>query len=183
MRYTAPFAVLFALLLTATVWTADPKHEDHEPALPSKAVAVLEPTEGSKVGGTLTLVRKEDHVHLTGKVTGLTPGEHGFHIHEFGDLSSKDGSAAGGHYNPEGHKHGGPDDKEKHAGDLGNIKAGADGVANVDVKVHAKLHFILGRSIVVHAKADDFKTQPSGDAGGRVAVGVIGVANDKEVKK
>jgi Cu-Zn family superoxide dismutase len=167
---------------------ADPHGDVHaaahaEPAMPKKAVAVLIPTEGSKVGGVLTLVATDKGVHVTGKVTGLTPGDHGFHIHEFGDLSSADGTAAGGHYNPDGHMHGGPDSKEKHAGDLGNIKANNDGVAMVDVKTDAKLHFIIGRAFVVHAKADDLKTQPTGDAGGRVALGLIGIANDKPPMK
>lgn len=155
-----------------------------EAHMPKKAIAVLIPTEGNQVRGTLTLVATAKGVQITGKVTGLTPGEHGFHIHEFGDLSSADGTAAGGHYNPEGHMHGGPDSKEKHAGDLGNLKADKDGVATVDVIADAKLHFIIGRAFVVHAKADDLKTQPTGDAGGRVALGLIGIANEKPpVKK
>jgi Cu-Zn family superoxide dismutase len=156
---------------------------DHEAALPKKAIAVLIPTEGNQVRGTLVLVADGKQTHITGKVTGLTPGLHGFHIHEFGDLSSPDGTAAGGHYNPGGHKHGGPDDKERHAGDLGNIKANADGVATVDVKADVPLHFVIGRAFVVHAKEDDLKTQPTGDAGGRVALGLIGIANDKPPMK
>jgi Cu-Zn family superoxide dismutase len=130
---------------------------DHD--LPTKAIAVLLPTEGSK------------------EVGGLTPGKHGFHIHEFGDVSSPDGASAGGHYNPDGHMHGGPDSQERHAGDFGNIEANQEGVATVNIDAKdLKLHFVIGRSFVVHAKADDLKSQPSGDAGGRVAVGVIGIA-------
>jgi Cu-Zn family superoxide dismutase len=183
MRWTFRplLAALLPLALAAFAFAADEHKADHkdEPALPKKAIALLIPTEGNQVRGTLTLTVAGDKVHVTGKVTGLTPGEHGFHIHEFGDMTSADGTAAGGHYNPGGHKHGGLEDKERHAGDLGNIKADKDGVAMVDVKADVKLHFILGRAFVVHAKADDFKTQPTGDAGGRVALGLIGLANDK----
>src|SRR5207244_1746972 len=110
----------------------------------------------------------------------LTPGKHGFHIHEFGDMSSADGMATGGHFNPDGHKHGGPDDRERHAGDFGNVEAGADGKATI--KMTDKMialsgpNTILGRALIVHAKEDDLKTQPSGNAGDRIGQGVIGVA-------
>ena len=155
-------------------------HAADHPALPTKAVCVLIPTQGNKTGGTLTLTAKEGEVHVSGKITGLTPGLHGFHIHEFGDLSSADGAAAGGHFNPTNEKHGGPGDQHRHAGDFGNVKAGDDGVAMVDIKAKGlQLHFIIGRSIVVHADADDLKSQPSGNAGARVAVGVIGIGDGK----
>jgi len=184
LRYL--IALTLPLIAVALAGAQEKKHADHdkhEAHLPKKGIAVFIPTEGQQVRGTLTLVSTAAGVHITGKVTGLTPGEHGFHIHEFGDLSSADGSAAGGHYNPDGHMHGGPDSKEKHAGDLGNLKADKDGVAMVDVKAEVALHFIVGRAFVVHAKADDLKTQPSGDAGGRVALGLIGIANDKPPMK
>jgi Cu-Zn family superoxide dismutase len=151
----------------------------HEPPVPKRAMCVLMPTEGNKTRGVLTLMQGDGFVQITGKVEGLETGMHGFHIHEFGDLSSADGKAAGDHFNPTGHKHGGPDSKQRHAGDLGNINAKA-GAADVMIKAEGlKLHFIIGRSLVVHAKADDFKTQPSGDSGDRIAVGVIGLAADK----
>lgn len=152
----------------------------NEPAPPQEAVAVLSPTDG-KVKGTILLTQKDGYVHVTGEVSGLTPGEHGFHIHEFGDLRDPKGESAGGHFNPDGHKHGGPDDAERHAGDFGNITADANGVAKVDKQAKGlQVHFVLGRSIVVHAGRDDLKSQPSGDAGPRVAVGVIGVAQKKK---
>lgn len=166
--------------------TAAPKaadahaHAADHPALPTKAVCVLIPTQGNKTGGTLTLTAMEGEVHLSGKITGLTPGLHGFHIHEFGDISSADGAAAGGHFNPANEKHGGPGDQHRHAGDFGNVKASDDGVATVDIKAKGlQLHFIIGRSIVVHADPDDLKSQPSGNAGARVAVGVIGIRDAK----
>jgi Cu-Zn family superoxide dismutase len=105
---------------------------------------------------------------------------HGFHIHEFGDCSSPDGSAAGEHFNPRGEPHGGPQDSRRHAGDLGNLEAAADGTASLD---HVDTHLafagdrnIVGRGVVVHVKMDDSRTQPGGDAGGRLACGAIGIA-------
>jgi superoxide dismutase, Cu-Zn family len=144
------------------------------------AVAVLEPTAGNNVTGVIMFEQMGDHVHVTGTITGLTPGQHGFHIHEFGDLSSKDGTAAGGHYNPEGHPHGEMNGAMSHAGDMGNVTADATGTATVDLMVHGisiagMKDPIIGRGLVVHAKQDDF-SQPTGNAGARVAVGVIGIA-------
>lgn len=177
--------VLSLLLLSipvAAFGQGKAKHSEHEPAMPKRAVCVIMPTEGNKTRGLLTLSAGDGFVQITGKIEGLEPGEHGFHIHEFGDLSSADGESAGAHFNPDGHKHGGPDDKERHAGDLGNVNAKANGTADVTIKAKGvKLHFIIGRSLVVHAKPDDLKTNPSGDSGARVGVGVIGVASDKEM--
>jgi Cu-Zn family superoxide dismutase len=149
--------------------------------MPTEAVAVLVPMSGSKVEGTILLRQEGDTLHVTGKVSGLKEGKHGFHIHEFGDLRDKEGKSAGGHFNPTGMPHGAPDAGQHHMGDFGNIEAGADGTANVDLKMSGvPVMLTLGRSIVVHADPDDLKTQPSGNAGARVGVGVIGVA---EVKK
>ncbi len=114
-----------------------------------------------------------------GEITGLTPGEHGFHVHEFG-VWNEDGKASGGHFNPTGASHAGHDSSNRHVGDMGNIKADESGKAVVDLD-DDQMGFegpnsILGRGLVVHAKADDLKSQPSGDAGGRLAVAIIGVA-------
>jgi superoxide dismutase, Cu-Zn family len=146
----------------------------------TKAVAVLKPTAGNKAEGTLTFTAAGSAVAVSGQISGLTPGKHGFHIHEFGDCSAPDATSAGAHFNPKGHAHAGPADPERHAGDLGNVEAGADGTVTVDVK-DAQLALdgdktIVGRGVIVHAKADDLKTQPTGDAGGRLACGVVGVA-------
>ncbi len=165
--------------------TVQQKSHDHDhahdaPPLPTKAVCVLVPTKGNDVHGIVAFSETKSGTELSGEVRGLTPGKHGFHIHEFGDLRSDDGASAGAHYDPHGHKHGGLDDKERHIGDLGNITANQSGVASVKMTVRdLKVHFVLGRSLVVHAKEDDLKTQPSGDSGARIAVGVIGVASDK----
>lgn len=154
-----------------------------EQQVPDEGVVVLRPTQGEKASGTLMLKQVGDAVHITGKISNLTPGKHGFHIHQYGDLRAPDGSSAGGHYSPEGHDHGAPEDPKHHAGDLGNITADASGVANVDVKSSDfKLHTVLGRAFVVHAQADDLKSQPSGNAGGRIAVGIIGVANTEHAQ-
>jgi len=155
------------------------EHAAQDP--PQVGVCVLESMEGYEVEGTLLLTQKEGYVHVTGEVSGLTPGKHGFHIHEFGDLRDPKGLSAGGHYNPTGDPHGGPHSERRHAGDLGNIVANDEGVAKVDTKANGlKLHFALGRSIVVHAEADDLTSQPTGAAGPRAGVGVIGIAQVEE---
>lgn len=169
------FSTVLAALALATNGSEDSRNQ---PDIPQMAAVVLTPTQGNEVRGTLTLTQRDGFVHISGKVTGLEPGKHGFHIHEFGDLRDPAGKSAGGHFNPEGTKHGGPDDQEHHAGDLGNIEAGPQGTAMIDKKAMGlKLHFVIGRSIVIHGDADDFESQPSGDAGQRVALGVIGFAN------
>lgn len=164
---------------------ADHHEHDHAAAhMPTHGVVVLKATKGNKVRGRLSLVQTDAGVKVTGRVNGLTPGEHGFHIHELGDITAPDGTSAGGHFNPDGHDHGSPGDDKHHAGDLGNITADDEGVAKVDIlQKGLKLHFVIGRSIVVHAGKDDLKSQPSGDAGPRVAVGVIGIGAKKMAGK
>ena len=145
----------------------------------SKAVAILYPTKASKVQGSVTFKQTDGTMHVHAEISGLAPGDHGFHIHEFG-VWSEDGLAAGGHYNPTHEMHAGIDTPKRHIGDLGNITANANGNATVDLDDPSLSFYgptsIIGRGLVVHEKADDFKTQPTGNAGGRVAVGVIGVA-------
>jgi superoxide dismutase, Cu-Zn family len=146
----------------------------------TKAIAVLHSTSGSNVTGTVTFTKSGEEVKVVADVTGLTPGKHGFHIHEFGDCSAPDAKSAGGHFNPSNHQHGAPDATDRHAGDLGNIEADASGKAHLEwsdkmMKLSGD-DSIVGHAVIVHEKADDLKTQPTGDAGGRVACGVIGVA-------
>jgi superoxide dismutase, Cu-Zn family len=148
---------------------------------PTKAVAVLIPTKsGTGVAGTITFTKVDGGTRIQAEITGLTPGKHGFHIHEFGDASSPDGMSAGGHYNPKKMVHGDPSKTApRHLGDLGNIEADKSGKAVFDL-VDPDLplsgaYAIIGHGIVVHEKPDDFG-QPTGNAGGRLAVGVIGVA-------
>ena len=93
------------------------------------AVAVVQALGDNKVKGKVVFAQKDDGVEIVAEFTGLTPGEHGFHVHEFGDCSMADGKCAGGHFNPTGAPHGGPDDAKRHVGDLGNIKADDEGKA------------------------------------------------------
>ena len=142
-----------------------------------KATVNLEPKSGSKVTGTVTFTKVGDDVEVTGDVENLTPGKHGFHIHDKGDCSAADASSAGGHFNPTHQHHGGPDAGTRHAGDLGNIEADSSGKAHIQWKGKLSLSgtdSIIGKSVVVHEKADDFKTDPSGNSGARIACGVIG---------
>jgi Cu-Zn family superoxide dismutase len=146
----------------------------------TKAVAVLAPTKGNEVSGVVTFTMVKSGVLIVADVTGLTPGAHGFHIHEFGDCSAADGASAGGHFNPHHAQHGAPDSEMRHAGDFGNLDADATGKAHyerVDKVISLEgADSIIGHAVIVHAKADDLKTQPTGNAGARVACGVIGVA-------
>jgi superoxide dismutase, Cu-Zn family len=156
-------------------------HEGGEEHGMTKAVCVLKATEGNNVSGTVTFTQTKDGVLIEAHVKGLTANsKHGFHIHEFGDISSPDGKSTGGHFNPAGHDHSGPDSAKRHVGDLGNLEADASGHAmykRVDktVQIHGE-HSILSRGITIHAGTDDMKSQPTGAAGARVAVGVIGLA-------
>jgi superoxide dismutase, Cu-Zn family len=151
------------------------------PPGPKESVAVLGPISGSMVHGVVVLTQFDGYVQVTGKIEGLKPGEHGFHIHKFGDLRSPDGMSAGGHFDgPQGHKHGSPEAPEHHLGDLGNITANSEGVAEIDAKAEGvRLPQIMGRSIVVHADPDDMKTQPAGNSGPRIGMGVIGLGEVK----
>ena len=170
------FCTLFsAVALVGSTQAALAQDHKHEHEEVTDAVAVLVPMKASGVSGTILLKQEKGYVQVTGEVTGLKPGKHGFHIHMFGDLRAPDGMSAGGHYNPHGHPHGGVDSKERHEGDLGNIEANASGVAKINVKAdHVELDHVLGRSLVVHGDADDLKSQPAGNAGPRIALGVIG---------
>lgn len=145
-----------------------------------KAICVLYGTQGNTVSGTVTFTKVAEGVKVVASLSGLTPGKHGFHIHEFGDCSSPDGLSAGGHFNPTGAMHGAPMDQSRHEGDMGNIEADAKGNAHLEY-VDPHMSFdgpgsILGRSVIVHAKEDDMKSQPAGNAGPRIACGVIGLA-------
>lgn len=147
----------------------------------TRAIAVLHATKsGGDVSGQVTFTKVEDGIRVEAEIRGLTPGPHGFHIHEFGDCSSPDAMSAGGHFNPDKSDHGAMKAEKRHVGDLGNIEANARGVAKIDVVdptlAFAGAHNILGRGVIIHEKADDYKTQPTGNAGGRLACGVIGVA-------
>jgi Cu-Zn family superoxide dismutase len=141
------------------------------------AIAKLMPTQGNNTRGEITFTQDAKGVHITGSFTGLAFGEHGFHIHEKGDCSAPDGASAGGHFNPTTAHHGARDAADRHAGDLGNLKSDPYGMARLDIN-DDKISLdgpnsIIGKAVIIHEKADDFQTQPTGNAGSRLACGVI----------
>ena len=173
-------AMLSAAAFPTLALSADDHKHEHEHEDVKEAVAILVPMKASGVAGTIVLKQEKGYALVTGEVTGLKPGKHGFHVHMFGDLRAADGMSAGGHYNPHGHPHGGPESKERHEGDLGNIEADAKGVAKVNVKAEGlEVDDVVGRAVVVHGDADDLKSQPAGNAGPRIALGIIGIAEVK----
>jgi Cu-Zn family superoxide dismutase len=150
--------------------------------LPHSASAQVAPTQGNTASGALAISADADGVRITGAIQGLPPdGEFGFHIHERGDCSAPDASSAGEHFNPTSQQHGHPDSEARHAGDMHNLKSSADGVAQVDLVVKGvRLHDggpadVLGKAVVIHARPDDYQSQPSGNSGDRIACGVITV--------
>jgi superoxide dismutase, Cu-Zn family len=148
------------------------------PPQPKTAIAVLAPTAKSKVTGTVTFMEVEGGLEVRATIENLTPGDHAFHVHEKGDCSAPDGASAGGHFNPDNHKHGAPEADDRHAGDFGNLTAGTDGKATKTLTMKGitlgdDAASVVGKGFIVHEKKDDFKTQPTGNAGGRVACGVI----------
>ena len=149
------------------------------PEEPLRATAALQPTKGNKTIGEATFEQVGNKVRVVAYVQGLTPGrEHGFHIHEAGDCNSPDGMSAKGHFNPFGKPHGHPQSGERHAGDMPALVAGKDGRAKIDVELDTITitpgpGSIVGRGLIVHADPDDYKTQPTGNAGARLACAVI----------
>ena len=148
------------------------------PGRPS-AIAEMQPTKGNGTVGTVTFVQRGDKVLVSGTVTGLKPNqEHGFHIHEKGDCSSGDGMSTGGHFNPMGKPHGHHGSSERHAGDLPTLIADGAGKSVFSIEmdlitVSDGPASVVGRGIIVHAQPDDYKTQPTGNAGARIACAVI----------
>jgi Cu-Zn family superoxide dismutase len=143
------------------------------------ASANLEPTKGNTVKGTATFTQSGDKVRVVAKVSGLKPNaEHGFHVHEKGDCSSGDGMSTGGHFNPLGAPHGQHGMGQHHAGDLPSLKADGNGNASIDftsgtIAVGSGATDVIGRGLIVHRDPDDYKTQPTGNAGPRLACAVI----------
>jgi Cu-Zn family superoxide dismutase len=149
-------------------------------AAPAKATAKLNPTANQTARGEVTFTAGPDGVRVVGSFSGLVFGEHGFHVHEKGDCSAPDATSAGGHFNPGAKPHAAREAAARHAGDLGNLKADPYGLARVDF-VDKTLSLsgpesIVGKAVIIHEKADDFTTQPTGNAGARQACGVIEAA-------
>jgi len=164
-------AVAAAVLLAAACQTM--------PSDAPRATAQLQPTKGNKTFGEATFEQVGDKVRVVVFVQGLKPEqEHGLHVHEAGDCSSGDGMSAKGHFNPFGKPHGHQGSTERHAGDLPSLKANKAGRAKVEVEldiitVTPGPASIIGRGLIVHADPDDYKTEPTGNAGARIACGVI----------
>ena len=143
-----------------------------------RASATLEPTRGSSTKGTVSFVQKGDRVRVNAQVSGLKPGaEHGFHVHEKGDCSSGDGMSAGGHFNPTGKPHG-PITADHHVGDMPNLKADANGNATASFElaglaIGSSASDIVSKGLIVHRDPDDYKSQPAGNSGPRIACAVI----------
>jgi superoxide dismutase, Cu-Zn family len=175
-----PIVLLSFLLLTIFIYPQTMKSGEYSGNEIQKAVCVLHPTEGNNVSGLVTFMQTGDGVMIVADVEGLTQGKHGFHIHQYGDCSAPDGTSTGGHFNPTNKMHGSPEAEERHVGDLGNLIADDNGKAHYErldkvISLNGK-NSIIGRGIIVHAGEDDFVTQPTGNAGARVADGVIGIA-------
>ncbi|WP_425501241.1 superoxide dismutase family protein [Pseudoxanthomonas suwonensis] len=175
------------LLLLAACSTTEPvaPPPPAEPAPVStaqEATVVLASASGSRVSGKLGLVPVTGGVHVRGEVGGLAPnGRFGFHVHEKGDCSAADATSAGSHFNPAGAPHGRAGSGAHHGGDMDNLTSNAEGVAAVDAHLHGvtlgggAANDIAGRAVIVHADPDDYQSQPTGNAGARVACGVIKV--------
>lgn len=182
------------LLATASTWLlaacgTSPRTKPEPPPPPVATVSTarmaeanLAPASASLVSGRLALVPEAGGVHITGVIGGLPRGQQAaFHVHEKGDCSAVDASSAGGHFNPGMQQHGRAAAGAHHAGDMDNLQADAKGVANVDVHLRGvtlgggAANDVAGRALVVHASADDYRSQPAGNAGARVACAVIRV--------
>jgi len=145
------------------------------------AKTTLTAKSASQASGTVSFLKEADGIRVVAKVSGAAPGKHGFHIHEKGDCSAADATSAGGHYNPAQTAHAGPQDAVRHAGDLGNIEVAADGSGSLDVKIASAAGAmdwsqVVGKAVILHAAEDDLKSQPVGNAGARIACGVIDAA-------
>ena len=147
-------------------------------APPAHAKASMMSSDGKPIGD-IELTESAGKVELSGELHDLTPGEHGFHIHEGTECKAPGFESAGGHFAPAGHPHGAPTAAEHHGGDFGNLQAGADGTAKVQISSDAitlkpgAANSVLGRAVILHANADDLTSQPSGNAGPRFACGLI----------
>ncbi len=147
-----------------------------------QAIATIGPASDSSVTGMAVFTQTDDAIVLTIEIQNASPGIHAVHIHESGDCSSPDGKSAGGHWNPTGVAHGKWGEGEFHLGDIGNITVGEDGVGSIELTTDlweigtGSDVDIVGRGIIVHAGADDFTSQPSGNAGARIGCGAIALA-------
>lgn len=139
----------------------------------------LKPTAGNSVSGWVQFEQVGSQVRISAELRGLKPNaEHGFHVHDKGDCSSSDGMSAGGHFNPGGKAHAHHGQAERHAGDMPNLQADSSGVARLNwnsalLSVASGPASVVGRSVIVHRDPDDYRSQPAGNSGPRLACGVI----------
>lgn len=184
-------ASCLAVAVLATLGLACGPKPASEPSAPAPAQEVKNPTAAAAMDAVVTIKNKEgveigtvrfaEHegrVDVVAEVHGATPGEHGFHVHAEGLCEGPDFTSAGGHFNPAGHPHGGPSDAQRHGGDLGNLTVGADGTGKLTLStdqltVTPGPNSVVGHAVIFHANPDDLKTQPTGNAGGRVGCGVV----------
>ncbi|CAF3843574.1 unnamed protein product [Rotaria sp. Silwood1] len=173
--------LLFAFLLInvskADTFPADTTKKQTLVKRSVTAIAVISGNTSSGITGVIRFTRLKKGIRITGELYGLTPGKHGFHIHEKGLCEAPDFSTAGGHFNPEAMKHGSMHSETRHTGDFGNIVADDYGVAKfsfIDYSISFKgKNSVIGRSAMIHDKEDDLKTDPSGNSGNRIGCGVI----------
>ncbi|MBX2846329.1 MAG: superoxide dismutase family protein [Saprospiraceae bacterium] len=180
-RSLIPF-ILILLVLSACKKEAKSTEttEQEEGVTLITAQASIDSKSGSTLTGDALFTQVDDQVTLKLTIENASPGIHAAHIHQNGDCSSEDGKSAGGHWNPTEHDHGKWGEGQFHKGDIGNIKVGEDGKGSIELTTDLwaiggddAAKNVLGKSIIVHAKADDFATQPTGNAGGREGCGVI----------
>lgn len=176
-QFLSTSALTLAAALAGCAAPGD-KQADMHHGMKKMAVATLTPTQGNAVRGMVMFHEMDDHLMVHAYFTGLAPNsEHGFHLHDVGSCASPDGTSAGGHFNPSKTAHG-PQDAEHHAGDMPSLVADANGVINQKFMLHGVTlregaTAIDGHSVILHANADDYKTQPTGNSGARIACGVI----------
>jgi len=172
MKTIALFTSL--LLLLCACATTDPSSS-------LSATVTLEPRSGSQARGTVRFVENDAVVTVYVEVTGATPGTHGFHVHQNGDCSAPDATTAGDHFDVGGNPHGAPSASSHHSGDFGNVTANARGEIRTQfttrsITVAPGDASVVGRAVILHGKPDDLTSQPSGNAGPRVACGVVNLA-------
>jgi len=170
--------LILAASFALAAWTTSAAAADMPATATEKSKAIIEAKSGSSVSGAAVATETKGAVEIVVDVAGASAGVHAVHIHEKGDCSAPDATSAGGHFNPTGEAHGAPDADHHHAGDFGNMTVGADGKGHLVITskmltVAAGPNSVAGRAIIVHEKEDDMKTQPTGNAGGRIGCGVF----------
>ena len=168
----APLALFLGCASSKSSTTTSP------PAAGPQASATIEARSGSALSGTAVFTQTGAGVHIVVEVSNAPQGIHAVHLHEKGDCSAPDATSAGGHFNPTGMAHGSPDAPAHHAGDFGNMTVGEDGHGRLELDstmltIAPGERSVVGHAIVVHAKADDMQTQPTGNAGARIGCGVV----------